>query len=41
MLQTAGLTLAARLAEDPKVTIAVLEAGAEKLDDSLISKRLY
>jgi choline dehydrogenase len=33
---TAGLTLAARLTEDPAVTVAVLEAGANRLNDSII-----
>ncbi|KLO10847.1 GMC oxidoreductase [Schizopora paradoxa] len=36
-LQTAGLTIAARLAEDPRTTVAVLEAGPENLDDPMIS----
>ncbi|KAI5117292.1 hypothetical protein M0805_006814 [Coniferiporia weirii] len=31
-----GLTVAARLAEDPNVTVCVLEAGSVRLDDPLI-----
>lgn len=31
--QTAGLTIAARLTEDPHVSVAVLEAGLANLDD--------
>ncbi|KAH8111295.1 GMC oxidoreductase [Phellopilus nigrolimitatus] len=34
---TAGLTVAARLAEDPSITVAVLEAGLERLDDPVIN----
>ena len=30
---TAGLTLAARLTEDPKIRVAVLEAGQDLTDD--------
>ncbi|KAH8116713.1 GMC oxidoreductase [Phellopilus nigrolimitatus] len=33
---TAGLTVAARLAEDPLITVAVLEAGSERLGDPAI-----
>jgi choline dehydrogenase-like flavoprotein len=33
---TAGLTLAARLTENPDVTVGVLEAGKNKLDDFLV-----
>lgn len=33
---TAGLVVAARLSEDPNVTVAVLEAGGNRLDDPLI-----
>lgn len=37
-LQTAGLTVAARLTEDPAITVAVLEAGAANIDDPLLGK---
>jgi choline dehydrogenase-like flavoprotein len=33
---TAGLTVAARLTENPDVTVGVLEAGKNKLDDFLV-----
>src|ERR1700753_149256 len=33
---TAGLTLAARLTENPNVTVGVLEAGENKLDDVFV-----
>lgn len=34
---TAGLVVAARLSENPDVTVGVLEAGKERLDDPLIN----
>jgi len=33
---TAGLTIAARLSENPDVTVGVIEAGKNKLDDPLV-----
>ena len=33
---TAGLTVAARLSENPDITVGVLEAGAAKLNDPSI-----
>jgi choline dehydrogenase len=33
---TAGLVVAARLSENPDITVAVLEAGGNKLDDPLV-----
>jgi GMC oxidoreductase len=33
---TAGLTLGARLTEDPAITVAVLEAGANRLTDPTV-----
>jgi choline dehydrogenase-like flavoprotein len=33
---TAGLTVAARLSENPDVKVGVLEAGKNKLDDFLV-----
>jgi choline dehydrogenase-like flavoprotein len=34
---TAGLAVAARLTENPDVRVAVLEAGADRMDDKQIS----
>ena len=34
---TAGLAVAARLTENPDVTVGVLEAGANRMDDPQIS----
>lgn len=34
---TAGLTLAARLTENPKVSVAVIEAGEDLTDDLLVN----
>lgn len=36
-LETSGLALAGRLAENPEVTIAVLESGGETQNNELIS----
>jgi len=33
---TAGLCIAARLTEDPDITVGVIEAGKNKLDDFLV-----
>ena len=33
---TAGLTIAARLTENPDVTVGVIEAGKNRLDDPLV-----
>ena len=34
---TAGLTLAARLSENPKVSVAVIEAGTDRTTDPLVT----
>ena len=34
---TAGLCVAARLTEDPNVTVAVLEAGENRIEDKNVS----
>jgi len=34
---TAGLCVAARLTENPDVTVAVIEGGANRMDDPLVS----
>jgi choline dehydrogenase-like flavoprotein len=33
---TAGLTIAARLTENPDITVGVIEAGKNRLDDPLV-----
>lgn len=37
-MKTAGLTVAARLTEDPTLSVLVLEAGQANLDDPEIRK---
>lgn len=37
-IQTAGLTVAGRIAENPELSVAVLEAGPALLDDPIISE---
>lgn len=34
---TAGLALAARLTENPKISVAVVEAGEDRSDDPLVN----
>lgn len=34
---TAGLCVAARLTENPEVTVAVLEGGSDRMDDPMVS----
>ena len=37
-VQTSGLTLAARLSDDPKISVLVLEAGPANLDDPALRR---
>lgn len=37
IIGTAGATLAARIAEDPSVTVALLEAGDASVEDNLFA----
>ena len=40
-LQTAGLCLAARLSEDPAISVLVLEAGEANLNDAAIREHPF